>query len=106
MVHRRWIKAIKQLICVTDRVLAIDLKISHKIIRIIVVYLPHAGYESNYVQSTFDDVERLIMEACDKRYAVVIKGYFNSNIDQGVRGRLFSELCSEFSLDIANGILL
>ena len=31
------------------------------------VLLPQAGYDSNYFQSTFDDVERLIMEACDKR---------------------------------------
>ena len=56
----------------TDRVMAMDLKIYHKVIRIIAVYLPHAGYESNYVQSKFNDVERLILEACDKRYAVVI----------------------------------
>ena len=57
LIHRRRIKAIKQRICVTDRVMAIDLKISHNIIRIIAVYLLHAGYESNCFQSTFDDVE-------------------------------------------------
>ena len=83
--------------------MAIDLKISHKMIRIIAVYLPHAGYDSNYFQSTLDDVERLIMEACDKRYAVVIGGDFNLSLDQGVRDRLLQDLCAEFSLDIANG---
>ena len=83
--------------------MAIDLKISHKMIRIIIVYLLHAGYDSNYFQSTLDDVERLIMEACDKRYAVVIGGDFNLSLDQGVRDRLLQDLCAEFSLDIANG---
>ena len=106
LVHRRWIKMIKQRICVTDRVMAIDLKISHKMIRIIAVYLPHAGYDSNYFQSTLDDVERLIMEACDKRYAVVIGGDFNLSLDQGDRDRLLQDLCAEFSLDIANGTSL
>ena len=38
LIHRRWIKAIKQQIYKTDRIMAIDLKISHKAIRIIVVY--------------------------------------------------------------------
>ena len=70
------------------------------------MYLPHAGYDSNYFQSTFDDVERLRLEACDKRYAVVIGSDFNLSLDQAVRDRFQHDLYAEFSLDIANGIPL
>ena len=86
--------------------MVIDLKISHKIIRIIIVYLAYVGYESNFFQSIFIDVERLILEVCGKRYAVVSGNDFNISLDQSIRDRLFPDLCAEFSLDIANGIPL
>ena len=42
------------------------------------------------------------MEACDKRYAITIAGDLNLSLDQGVCDRTLQDLCSEFSLDIAN----
>ena len=103
LIHRKWISNILQKTCVNDRVMAVDLKVSKKIIRIMAVYLYHSGYGWNYFQETMADIERLAMEALDKRYSLIIAADFNLSLDQGDRGRAMNELCTQFSMDIANG---
>ena len=80
----------------------IVLKISREVIRIIAVYLLHADYAFICFQIIFSHNERLVMEARDKRHAVVIAWDIKLSFDQGVRDRILQYLCSEFSLDIAN----
>ena len=63
LINRQWTSDIVQKICVNDRVMAVDLKISKKIIRIMAVYLPHSGYGCNYFQETLLDIKRLAMDA-------------------------------------------
>ena len=72
-------------------------------IRIIAVYLPHAGYESSYFQDSFDESERLVMEAYGKQFKVIIGGDFNLSLNDVIRDRVLQDLCSEFFLDIING---
>ena len=79
-------KSISRKICLHDRVIAIDLKIAQKTTRFIVVYLPSIGYDWNYFLDTFKDIEGLVMEAMDKRYASVPAAYLNLTLDQGRRG--------------------
>ena len=83
--------------------MAIDLKIAQKIIRVIAVYLPHMGYDWNYFINIFTDIEGLVMEAMNKGYTLVLAGDFNLTLDQGQRGDVMKELCTTFSLEIANG---
>ena len=103
LTHRQWTSDIIQKICVNDRVMAVDLKIDKKIIRIMAVYLPHSGYEYNYFQETLTYIERLAMDAWDKRYTLIIAGDFNLSLDHGDRGRAMTELCIQFSMYIVNG---
>ena len=49
------------------------------------------------------DIERLAMDAWDKRYTLIIAGDFNLTLDHGYRGRAMTELCTQCSMDIANG---
>ena len=72
-------------------------------IRIIAVYLPHAGYESSYFQITFDDLERLVMEAYGKQFKIIVIIDFNPSLNDGVCDRVLQDLCSEFFLDLVNG---
>ena len=85
-----------------DRVMIIVLKISYEVIRIIAVYLLHADYAFTYLKLIFCDNERLMMEACDKRYAVVFVGDFSLSLDQGVRDRILQDIYSELSSNIAS----
>ena len=85
--------------------MAIDLKIAQKIIRVIAVLLSHMRYDWNYFMDIFTDIEGLVMEAMDKDkgYTLVLAGDFNLILDQGQRGDVMKELCTTFSLEIANG---
>ena len=49
------------------------------------------------------DIERLTMDAWDKRYILFIAKDFNLILDHGDRGRTMTELCAQFFMDIANG---
>ena len=83
--------------------MAVDLKVSKRIIRIMAVYFIHSGYGWNLFQEIMTDIERLAKEALDKRYSLIIAGDFNLSLDQGDRGRAMHELCMQFSMDIADG---
>ena len=83
--------------------MTIDLQIYNEMICIIAVYLFHAKYELSYFQNLLDDLERLVMEAYGKQLKVLIGGDFNLSLNDGVRDRVLQDLCSEFSLYIANG---
>ena len=98
LVYRRWTGQIKKKICLHDRVMAVDLKLPRRMVRILAVYLPNAwNYDLDYFQSIFKDIERLSMEAMDKGYALVIAGDFNLSIEQGERGKIMIEFCEQFS---------
>ena len=106
LVHHRWTTNIKHTICLNDRVMAVDLKISQKTIRLIAVYLPHSGYDRKYFQDTFIDIEVLANDAMDKGYTIILGGDFNLSLDQGYRGEVMEEFCSSFSMNIAGGVLM
>ena len=57
--------------------MALDVKIGKKIIRIIAVYLPHAGYPWQDFQACMDDITALAMEAQDRGYYTTMAGDFN-----------------------------
>ena len=84
--------------------MAIDFKLSHRMVRVLAVYLPNAwNYDLNYFQEIFNDIERLSMEAMDKGYTLIIGGDFNLSLERGNRGRIMAEFCEQFSMVIANG---
>ena len=57
LIHARIIKFVRRKIIMHDRVMAIDVKFDKKMIRVISVYVPHAGHAWN----DFDDVFACIM---------------------------------------------
>lgn len=44
LINERFVKKIIRIIPISDRVLGLDVRIGKKILRIIAVYVPHAGY--------------------------------------------------------------
>ena len=49
LLHRRWADQVKKKLCLHDRVMAIDLKLPHRMVRVLAVYLPNAwNYDLNY----------------------------------------------------------
>ena len=105
LVHRKLRKRVIRKICINDRVMAIDLKLGGKVIRIISVYLPHSGMEDswNYFQQCFDHIIDLLADAQTNHHSVVIGGDFNLQLGVGDRGQMLRDLCTQFYLDIVNG---
>ena len=96
LLHRRWTDQVKKKICLHDRVMAIDLKLPHRMVRVLAVYLPNAwNYDLNYFQEIFMDIERLSMEGMDKGYALIIAGDFNLSLERGDRGAIMAEFCEQ-----------
>ena len=104
VLHRRWADKVKKKICLHDRVMAIDRKLPHRMVRVLAVYLPNAwNYDLNYFQEIFMDIERLSMEGMDKGYALISAGDFILSLERGDRGTIMAEFCEQFSMNIANG---
>ena len=93
LIHRKWTSKILQKTCMNDRVMVVDLKVSKRIIHIMAVHFLHSGYGRISFQEVMTDIERLAMEALDKRYYWIIAGDFNLNLDQGDRGRAVHQFC-------------
>ena len=86
MVHQRYCKYDQRTIVVDDRCMAIDVKFGAKIIRIITVYVPHAGYSWDDFWTVMHNLSSLIMEAQDRSYQIVIGGDCNLSLDIGSCG--------------------
>lgn len=79
--------------------MAIDVKIYQKRIRLLSVYLPHAGYTWKEFEDIFNEITALAMEAQDRGIHLIIAGDFNLCIQTRDRGRTMRELCHQFRLN-------
>ena len=62
LVHQKYADKIKKTIYLSDRVMAIDVRVGIKDFRIISCYLPHAGYERDYFESVMTQISQLVSE--------------------------------------------
>ena len=103
IIHQRHVKNIFLKITVDNRALAVDIKIGSKIMRIISIYAPHAGYHWNDFILFMDDISNLLMEAQDQHKIGIIACDFNLSLYHGDRGFQLDDLCHQFNIHIANG---
>ena len=83
--------------------MAIDVKIGMKRVRIISVYVPHAGYTWVEFENCMNDISILVSEATRLNISIIIGGDFNLSLGIGRRGEYMNDICQQFSLKIANG---
>ena len=77
LVHRQFTKNIIRKLCISDRLMAIDVTIGSKIMRIVAVYMPHAGYTYEEFSNCFEDLSNLLTEAADHGKYILVGGDFN-----------------------------
>ena len=89
--------------CLHDRVMTIDVKMGHRIILIIALHLPNTWtYDLKYFQEIFEDIERLAMEATDRKYELIIERNFNLSLERRDRCKIMQEFGNQVSMEIAN----
>ena len=59
-VHARWTLSIRKIDFVSDRVMAVDVGTEQYSNRIIVVYMPYAGYSWDTTIDTYDELSSLL----------------------------------------------
>ena len=86
--------------------MAIDLKLGNHIIRMISIYMPHAGYDQShgfgYFESIIDQLHGLLHEAKRLHYRIVIGGDFNLVVANNRRADLLLDLVHAFDLVIGD----
>ena len=63
MVHRRWEKNIQHFTPINERTAYVDIKRGKFKIRVVTAYFPHSGYKDSHVQSMYDILNSLNIEA-------------------------------------------
>ena len=102
--HRRHVENIVRKKLISDRVLAVDIKVAvDRIIRVIAIYVPHAGYTWAEFLEVFDAIGALVLEAQHRNMSVILGGDFNLSLAVGDRGDCMADLCAQFRLQVANG---
>ena len=102
MLHNRHRSKVKKFHAWSDRVASLDLTFSNFTMRVVAVYMPHAGYSHEYLLSVHDQVQACVDEALKHNDRVIIGGDFNTQLHLGPRGVLLHELVSMFGLRVAN----
>ena len=64
--------------------------------------MPHAGFPTDLLESTYAKIRKLVAEANRCRMRVVVGGDFNSVEHSGMRGRLLDQFLAHFNLKILN----
>ena len=102
LVHARHADNVKVIHRFHDRLLAIDLRVGSRVLRIASVYMPHAGYAFDELHSVYDKLLSLLDYEMQKRFDLIVGGDSNTVVDLGSRGDLLNELMAMFDLQIAN----
>lgn len=103
LVHSRHVSKVLKVTSVNDSLIAIDLRIGGRLLRVIAVYAPHAGYPWAEFIDCIDKLASLVMNAQDKGMQIIVGGDFNLNLNIGDRGDVFQDFISQFNLVVANG---
>ena len=103
LVHSDYIKYNTKKQIISDRIMGIDVKIGGKRVRVISVYMPHAGYSWSDFEECIEDITILTSEATRLNMNIIIGGDFNLSLGIGRRGTSMTDFCHQFRLAVANG---
>ena len=87
----------------SDRVLAIDVRIGKRILRSIAVCFPNAGYVWSDFEVCMNEASGLIMEGTDQSKHCIIAGDFNLLLHRGGRGVFMDDFCNQHQVNVTNG---
>lgn len=103
LVHAMHVDRIVSKICISSRVMAIDLQFGGRILRIIAVYLPNAGHPWNEFEVELERRTMTGIEGRNQGKYVIIAGDFNLSASTVDRGSLMQDLCNQLRLNTVSG---
>jgi len=83
--------------------LEVDILIGKRVFAFVAVYMPHAGYHIDILNSTYDLLMHTSTAATRRGNALIVGGDFNAQLGTGSRGAQLENFAGAFGLSIANG---
>lgn len=102
LLNKTHVRKSNKIHCIIDRVLALDFMAYGTKIRVVAVYVPHAGYSVEDFDETFDQLRYTLQIGRNLKRRLVVGGDFNCQLNVGTRGDALDNLISCFGLQISN----
>ena len=80
LLHKRWSRYIHRWRAIDERIGLLELNISSVKISLVVVYMPHCGYQDADIQVVYDKLEALHEEARKKKRIFIFGGDWNAEV--------------------------
>ena len=101
-IHSRFSSCAQRVHVLGDRLMCVDLKIGMRIMRVVSLYMPHAGYPIEGLRQLYEQFRFILADARRRGFSYVVAGDFNSQLDIGVRGELLDQFCQACNLLLLN----
>ena len=86
LLHVKWASGVKNILPVSERILAADVSIRDKTFRFVATYMPHGGRSDEEVEQSYHELDKLHVEATQKSYTTVYGGDWNAIAGHWVYG--------------------
>ena len=80
VVNGRWSKSTKRIKAISEKLLAVDVRMWKMFFRYIVTQMPHAKRPDDEVAPVYDEIEKLDEEAAQRHHIIVCGGDWNAVI--------------------------
>ena len=72
LIHQRLVGSIETVKSISDRILRADLRLDSMLLTCYAVYIPHAGYPSDFVDQVFEQLQKMVFDAVKLGSRVVL----------------------------------
>ena len=101
-IHNRFSSCVQRVHVFGDRLMYVDLRIGMRSMRVVSLYMPHAGDRIEDLRQLYEQLQFILADARRRGFSYVVGGDFNSQLDIGVRGELLDQFCQACILLVLN----
>lgn len=100
--HSKHKTCVQQVRVLDDRLMYLDLKNGARVIRLVSVYMPHAGYPIDDLRRLYEQLQFVLEDARRRGFTYMVGGDFNTQLGVGTRGDLLEQMCLAYGLAVLN----
>lgn len=104
LLHKKRVESVEIVYSISERVLAIDLRMRRRLLRLVAAYAPHPAYSQETLDLFYCPLHSVMRArgVMKTDMAYIVGGDFNTQRDVGNRGQFLDDLLQLLDLKIAN----
>ena len=102
LLHSKHVKKSNRVQVFSGRVLALDMCLHGRKIRVVAIYLPHCGSDVQVFDETYDQIRCAVDQGKRSNRKIILGGDFNTQANIGYSGTQLQSLIDSFGLCIEN----